>query len=254
MTITMTGRLSECLLLAYRTPANNVRHLLPKGLELVTRGDFAFWNLVVCRVERMRPTGFPGWCGVSYVHVAYRLYVRAPLANGEILDGLYFVRSDADDALLSWAGNLVSDFKFHPAKIHLESSAQNCGLRVTSGGGGDALLKISFDANQVLSKDSCFPTYAEASHFLKYRPIGLSSDASGKQLKLAEVFRNEKDWRETPIGMIEAKWGFLERLGQNEIQLELGTRVAPIHYRWRLGRRAQLAQSSSQNNFRQRVC
>ena len=49
----MVGRLSHCVLLSYRTPTDSVRGLLPPGLELRTHNGFAFWNIVVCRVERM---------------------------------------------------------------------------------------------------------------------------------------------------------------------------------------------------------
>ena len=111
ITINATGRLSECLLLAYRTPAQNVRHLVPRGLELDTVGDYAFWNVVACTVQDMRPSLLPAACGVDYHHVAYRLYVKGHVAgedNGagdaggadsRTLRGLYFVRSDRDCAV-----------------------------------------------------------------------------------------------------------------------------------------------------------
>jgi hypothetical protein len=119
--ITMTGRLSSCVLLSYRTPAAHVRHLVPPPLELVTRGPWAFWNVVACRVERMRPRGAPRWAGVCYHHVAYRLLVRAPGLgpDGRDLEGLYFVRSDADHSLITRGGNVASDFQFHRAEIDL---------------------------------------------------------------------------------------------------------------------------------------
>src|SRR5258705_13594760 len=122
LNLTAAGRLSECLLLSYRTPAESVRRLVPPGLELVTRGPFAFWNVVACTVDRMRPAGLPGCCGVSYHHVAYRLHVQAHAGNGEgTLRGLYFVRSDADSGLVGRLGNLFTDFRFHPADVELSS-------------------------------------------------------------------------------------------------------------------------------------
>src|SRR5215213_8264418 len=97
--VAMNGRLSECLLLSYRTPARAVRKLVPGHLELVTRDGWAFWNVLACRVEGMRPAGVPKSLGVDYHHVAYRLHVKARTAAGETLRGLYFVRSDADSNL-----------------------------------------------------------------------------------------------------------------------------------------------------------
>jgi len=41
MNLTMTGRLCDCALMSFGTPADSVRHLVPDGLELITRGDRA---------------------------------------------------------------------------------------------------------------------------------------------------------------------------------------------------------------------
>ena len=52
---------------------------------------------------------------------------------------------------------------------------------------------------------------------------------------LAEVFRNESEWHESPLTVRAARFQFLERFGPH--QLELATQVAPLDYRWRLGNR-----------------
>jgi hypothetical protein len=88
-----------------------------------------------------------------------------------------------------------------------------------------------------LQPGSCFNSPAEAKAFLKYRPIGLAIDGAGRQLKLAEVLRNETAWEEVPLMVENAHWQFLEGLGQTETFLELATRVRPIEYRWSLGRK-----------------
>ncbi len=251
MTLTMTGRLAECVLLAYRTPAASVRALLPAGVELVTHRDWAFWNIVVCRVADMRPAGLPAWLGISYSHVAYRLYARARTADGTNVEGLYFLRSDADNALITGAGDWLSDFRFHRAAIDLQTTDSAVELRVVSRAGrtGDASLSGRQMPAAELSPGSCFSTVAEAAAFLKYRPLGLAVDARNTTLKLAEVFRDEQQWREHPLRVTEAHWHFLDDLGQHDAKLECATRVAPIDYRWRLGRRSTLAARSSESRL-----
>lgn len=245
MTLTMVGRITDCILLAYRTPATNVRHLLPRPMELMTRDGFAFWNIVACRVEAMRPSGVPPWLGMCYLHVAYRLYVHAPLDDGSTVDGLYFVRSDADRWPVSVAGNLFTEFRFHRADIELTTSPDRFGLSVRNSDVADASLRtVAFDRHE-LRGDSIFASVDDAMRVLKYRPLALSSDADGKQLKLAEVFRDESRWRESPVRVIDARWGFLQHLRQSEAHLELATGVDPIDYRWRLGRRLPLAVASA---------
>jgi hypothetical protein len=235
--LSMVGRLEECYLLAYRTPAAAVQHLIPQGLELVTHGEWAFWNIVVSRVLRMRPKGCPAALGISYLHTAYRLYVRATTADGATIQGLYFLRSDVNSRLIAATGDLFTDFRFHHAKIGLDHSAQETSVQITGTqyGLGDAELRLS-DAS--VSNDSCFASPEEAATLLKYRPFGLS--VAGRRLKLAEVFRNEREWHETPVAVLRSRWNYLESLGQHNLPLEQAIRVAPIDYRWRLGRTERL--------------
>ncbi len=238
MKFTMVGRLSECLLIAYRTPSESVEHLVPAPLQLVTRDRWAFWNIVACRIEKMRPRGTPRLFGMSYHHVAYRLYVRAKCASGEVIDGLYFVRSDADNFLVSEMGNLASDFRFHTSTItHFEDTG-----RLTfevRNSDADARLCVNIEQAPVIARDSCFASMKEAAQFLKYRPLGLS--CRDGWLRVAEVFRDESEWKEALVTIEEARWSFFDTMSQNEAFLELATRVEPIDYRWRLGRRERLA-------------
>lgn len=234
----MVGRLSECLLITYRTPSESVEHLVPAPLQMVTRDRWAFWNIVACRIEKMRPIGAPHLFGMSYYHVAYRLYVRAACAGGEVIEGLYFVRSDADNFLVSELGNLASDFRFHTAAIkHFEDAGRL--IFEVRNSGTDARLCVNVEEEPGIARDSCFASMKEAAQFLKYRPLGLSCEDGW--LRVAEVFRDESKWKETPVSIEEARWSLFDRLAQNETALELATRVAPIDYRWRLGRRERLA-------------
>lgn len=234
----MQGRISACVLLAYRTPRQAVEQLVPKGLELVTCGEWAFWNVVASRIEAMRPIGFPAWCGLSYNHVAYRLYVRSDKTATPV-EGLFFVRSDADNALIATTGNWMSDFRFHRAQIDFVASHKEINLKVHN---PDAVAELQARPTTKESaagmQSPCFSSHAEAAHFLKYRPLGLSPTA--KALRLAEVFREEAAWQENPLTVGSARFQFLKKFGPHH--LELATQVAPIDYCWRLGKQITLNQ------------
>ena len=234
--MTMIGLLSECILLSYRTPVGSVRSLVPRQLELVTHGDWAFWNIVACRIESMRPTGVPRVFGIAYHHVAYRLYVRAQTRNGTVLDGLYFVQSNADSRVMVMTGNLLSDFQFHFAPVELSGDSTNIAFSVKHPKEAAHCIARQMPAFE-LQPGSCFNSPEEAKAFLKYRPVGIAIDGAGKQLKLAEVIRDETAWEEVPLTVESARWQFLKGLGQAETHLELATRVRPIEYRWRLGKK-----------------
>ena len=178
----------------------------------------------------------PAWCGLSYTHVAYRLYVHSTNTSKPV-EGLFFVRSDADNALIATTGNWLSDFRFHPAKIDFVATNEEVNLKVHK---PEALAELhATPSNGEITnsiESPCFRSHAEAAQFLKYRPLGLAPGP--KALRLAEVFRNETEWRETPLTLHSARFQFLEKFGPH--QLELATQVAPIDYRWRLGNRIAL--------------
>lgn len=248
LTLTMNARLSECLLLSYRTPARGVRHLVPEPLELVTKDGWAFWNVVACRTEGMRPAALPACLGVDYNQVAYRLHVKAAGASGQVLRGLYFVRTDAGSGVVRRFGNLLSDFQFHTTDVEL-SRARVDGEDVLTvavqdrndeSGTADGLLRVALDGEaeaRAAGDGSVFASAGEAERFLKYTPLALSLDLDRRWLKLAEVVRPESQWEERPVRVIEAHWNYLRALGQDDLHLERATRLVPAEYAWRLGRR-----------------
>lgn len=238
----MIGRLSDCFLLSYRTPAASVGALVPRPLELVTHGGYAFWNIVACRVEAMRPRWTPRWLGVTYRHIGYRLHVRCRIEGQPSIEGLYFVRSDADRSMIACGGNWMTDFRFHEAEIALRTAEGAWGLTVHSHDGeGDASVLAKPTAAARLADGSPFSSSAEAAEALKYQPFALAPTVDGRAIKLAEVFRDESAWHESPIDVVAARWAFFDALGQQDARLELATRVRPIDYRWRLGRRLPAA-------------
>jgi hypothetical protein len=248
--LAMNGRLNDCLLLSYRTPADGVRRLVPRGLELVTRDGWAFWNIVACRVEAMRPAGVPRRLGVDYRHVGYRLHVRGRTASGETLGGLYFVRSDADSNLVGRFGNALTSFRFHAAGVELSRAARDGGDVLTLAVSGpddeasnDALARVATagGAGFAATGGSPFASAAEAEQFLRDPGLALAPDLDGRYFELAEAVRDEAKWKERPVRVIEAHWSFLNRLGQNELHLERAALVESIDCRWRLGRRVEIA-------------
>jgi uncharacterized protein YqjF (DUF2071 family) len=239
MSFAMTGRVTDCVQLTYRTPSETVRSLLPEGLELVTRGPWAFWNVLACRVEKARPTGVPAFCGLTYRHVAYRLLVRAMNERAEVVRGFYFVRSDADARTVTTLGNRLSDFRLNPASIALD--AGDCGVclsvRETAYAQGETALEVAH-APARLSPGSCFPTLDDARRFARHAPDGLAvvEHDGGRLLRTTRVTRNEQAWGETPVVVRRAEFGYFDALGQTElVQLEWACRLGAMDVHWQFG-------------------
>ncbi len=240
--VTMRGVIDRCALMTYRTPVESAERFVPGGLRLRTKAGFAFWNVVVCHVHRMRPWFAPEKAGLSYHHVAYRLLVEGTRDDGERMSGLYFVRSDADSSLIGLGGNAMSDFRFNPAVIDMTETDARLTVTVRSRDSvGNADVTMRDASAGTLAHGSPFESLGEARSFLKYTPLGVSPSGRATKLRLAEVFRDERAWREYPLTVERAFFAFFHNAGQKAVRLELAQRIEPIEYRWRLGKSVRLA-------------
>jgi hypothetical protein len=230
--VTMVGTLDRCWLFAFRTPLANVQRKLPSVLEPVSYDGHAFWNVVVSHIDRMRPKGAPAVTGVSYWHVAYRLYVRFHPSGGPPIEGLNFTRSDCDSALMTRAGNLVTDFNFHTSTINVEDTGGRLTIDIES---PDAPASASANraAPVSLANGSPFGSLDEAARFLKYKPFGISVGKSGEDINIVRIRRQEDAWSSRLIHVEQQTWSYF---ADNDVALELCYEVDPIFYTWTRGR------------------
>lgn len=237
---TVRGRLRRCWLFVYRTPAAVARALLPSQLDLVTRDGFAFWNIVVCQIGALRPAPLPAALGLGYWHVAYRLHVRAQPLGGAPVEGLWFLRSDCDSALVAAGGNLVTDFRFHRATIEVAETEDAVAAKIAASG-GDAQFHLNRKAPPQLAAGSPFANVEEAAAFLKYKPFGISPSGA-EAVNVVRVAREESAWRSRLVAVEDARWQFLAR---HETALEICYEVEPIDYQWERGKILRVASCAS---------
>jgi hypothetical protein len=185
--------------------------------------------VVVCEVRALRPAPLPAAAGLGYWHVAYRLHAQVRLESGIIVEGLYFVRSDCDRVVVALAGNLLTDFRFHTARIEVTAGAGVIDGDIRSPG-ADARFRLS-DAIPALTAGSPFADIAEAAEFLKYKPCALAPAGDGL-VRLLRVSRRETDWRYRLVAVAESKWEFFTG---REVAPEVCYAVDPIDYQWERG-------------------
>lgn len=225
--LTMAGRIERCWLFAYRAPAELVRRLVPPPLEPLEKGPWGFFNLVVCKIERMRPAGVPRLFGVSYRHAAYRIPVRSPAAD---VEGLYFLRSDCDSAPVAFLGRLLTDFGFHRARIAITETPDRVEIGIDSRD-APATAVIERREPPTLARGSPFASLDEAASFLDYKPFGISIE-NDSRLNVVAIGRDESARRARCVSVSRARWKFLEG---KEAELEVCWEVEPIEYRWNRG-------------------
>jgi hypothetical protein len=238
MKLTLFGRMDECVLLWYAIDPERAAALLPPGLDLITAHGSAFFNIVVCHVDRMRPRFLPRPFGVTFWYVAYRLQVRATLSDGSSIEGLYFLRSEVDRRLFVACGNMLTDFRFHAARVQSENDDDaiwSARVEATTGG-ATASLVVRRNADERLGTGSPFASLEERERTLKYATLGLSVSNSERYIRVTEVIRDEASWKEETVQVEVADWSYPRSLGLSDSRLVRATRIAPIDYRWRIGR------------------
>lgn len=247
----INGELTDCIQLTYRTPRDSVRSLLPEGLELVTRGPWALWNIMLSRVEHVRPLGIPAWCGVGYTQVSYRLMVQAMTDRAEVIRGLYFVRSDVSARAVSLLGNMLSDFHLHKAAVELD--ADDCGavckVSGTECGRADVLIDTAHAPASLLD-GSCFPSTEDARQFCAFMPTSLNVDdtAPVRRLRITQVLREQATHTQTPMVVRKAKLSYFETIGQDGVaELEWACRYGPENIKVLAGKTAGLLMQPRQS-------
>lgn len=240
MILRLVGNLNPCFLLSYVLPSTLLSPLVPEGLELQVLDDYAFANLVVCRIEALRPARIPSVLGVSYWHAALRLHVKASVEGPEDLEGLYFVKSLVEGGLIAAAGNKLTDFKMVPARflapeldgrLHLEIK-DHASLVLTARDSTPTAVPVPFRSQEHMEQ------------FLKYSPFGLDATEDSAHIRVTEVHRDEAGWQESPIDVKMARWQDPAFRILSRGVLARSTSVAPIEYVWQLGRTERTAVSA----------
>ncbi len=226
--IPMEARIRECWMLAYRVPVDAVVSRVPSPFRLVTRDGFAFLNVVIAGMEAMRPEGLPAFVGMDYWHVGYRLQVQADTVEGP-KEGLYFLRSECDARLLGWAGNLLTQFRFHPASLRLDRG-EILDVKVESRGGGG---QVRLDLQRPFERpaDSIFATREEAESVLRYNPLGLAV-ADARRVALLDI--EHGPWSLRSIDVVSHDFAFVRAIPG--ATLEAAFALGAIDYHFQRGR------------------
>jgi hypothetical protein len=204
-------RVGERVVLSYRTPVETVRPLLPPGLEPVTRGPWAFWQVVVGLHRAGGTTSGGGF-------VSYRLLVQAMNERGELRRGSYVLR---DDVAAGGGG----------AAFAMDVAVDRVAVKVsgTARGYGDASIRAEAGPGW-RPADASFATLLDALEFFDESDATMATetdDAGRTWMRLSRIRRSSP--RAGDRGRVfrvgEAKLGLFDALGQGEARLELATRL-----------------------------
>lgn len=199
----LNGRVTDCILLYYRTGASGVQDLLPSGFVLDKFGGWAFWNISLCRVR----VG-----GVRFCRAAFSLLTTR---------GLYVVKMEVDRI----AEGLPLHFGTAKAKIQLVSGVSTVDYSVSDG----TIVSATAADVETLNPGSCFQFVDEAWEFLNNRNTSYSFDQLKRTVRAITESAHREFSHETPLRVTEARFEFPEK---TEAFLETAIHVSPFDVDW----------------------
>ncbi|MEV4508211.1 DUF2071 domain-containing protein [Dactylosporangium sp. NPDC049525] len=145
----MRTRFGHSLVVTYALPPAILEPLLPPGLTLDTYtsrdgSTHGFVAVGIVSTQGLRPAPLPAALGMDVVLTGYRIFATFPTPAGKTMRGLYILRSDTHRVVLAAAGNLLTRYRYHLARVGLTVDGDRLTATVDSRDGG-ADLTVTAD-------------------------------------------------------------------------------------------------------------
>lgn len=228
------------LTLVYALPAELLRPLVPRGLELETFGGHGFVAVAMVQTRSLRPAGLPKSLGRDFFLAGYRVFVRFHTDDGRTLRGLRILRSDADRWSMVAGGNLLTHYNYRRCETGVQSSADVVHVSVSTPDGTGDLDVTAHLRTRDLPAGSPFRTLRDAQRFAG--PLPFTFDFEPETNSIVAIQARRTAWRPAPIAVDVRRLAFFDqpRFKGCAPILAAAFHVAEVDYRWERGVRHAL--------------
>jgi len=240
----VSAHFDSTLVLAYALPRQELEKLLAPGLELDTFGDFGFVAVALVQTRDLRPSFLSPALGQNFFLSGYRIFSRYTSNQGRHLRGLRILRSDTNKPLMRVAGNLLTHYHYHLAKVRIEQNATRASFDIqTPRNEADLKVTAFLDQTGVLPEGSPFPDLKTARKYAGPLPYTFDYEKETGSMILIKSVR--KEWNPTPVKVEVETATFFERFSTKPI-LANAFYLQNLPYRWEKGRREIVKQAEAQ--------
>jgi uncharacterized protein YqjF (DUF2071 family) len=221
----------HCFLVNFAIKPDVLATQLPDHVRPDVHDGWSYVSIVIARMERMRAAFLPPVLGITYSQVVYRAVVVCGRERG-----VYFIRSDADNALMVSAGNALTFFRFHRADITWSFAPRTTRFSLRPRAPEAAGIEAEYDlggANDQMPATSRFRTLDRAQCFLTELYVAFGSKRRDGTVDAVRIERN--GWHgvvvRDRVGSYEAmKSGVL--FGPSQAELDSIFYVERLNYHW----------------------
>jgi uncharacterized protein YqjF (DUF2071 family) len=196
----------DLLLLTYAVEPERLAPLLPPMIYPYVRDGQSYVSIVVGNMRGMRPSVIPEFLGTNYYQIVYRAVVRLRRRDGAELPGVFFLRSDSNDPVMSYFGNRLTEFRFHyfhTGAIALMARGNNLLVSVqTKDKGGDLVAHArDLGSAEALEPAAGFATVADEKNTLVQLFHAYAYNPEREHIYDLEIERGE--WQLRRLDLIE---------------------------------------------------
>jgi uncharacterized protein YqjF (DUF2071 family) len=229
--VPMRAVFRHCFLVNFALRPDVLASRLPDHVRPDVQDGWSYLSIVIAEMERMRPVFLPRALGITYCQVVYRAVVVCGRERG-----VYFVRSDADNALMVLAGNAFTFFRFHRAAVTWSFSQGIIRFSLRPRGGEAAGIDAEYDLDEAKSQmptTSRFATLDRAQRFLTELHVAFGTKRRDGTVDAVRIQRD--DWRSA---VVRDRIGWYQAMtsgvlfGPGEAELDSVFYVERLNYHW----------------------
>ncbi|MEM0992290.1 MAG: DUF2071 domain-containing protein [Bacteroidota bacterium] len=221
------------VVLTFAVAQSELLPLIPSCLSLDTFDEkWAFFTVAMVQTRALRPKGFPPFLGQHFFLIGYRIFVRFTNEKGKLLRGLYILKSETNNKLMEWLGNIFTHYQYTTTDIAVEKRARQ--MSIASKKSDFKLVIDKAVATDLLPPNSPFEHWKQARRFAGPLPYTFTHLAANHQLLIIEGVR--KNWRPKAVGVDYYYFQFLNDFQFKNIRLANAFIIESIPYFWKKGR------------------
>ncbi len=228
----------EALCFNLRVAPAALRPIVPDVFELDLHDGHAFVSLTASRLKDFGPSSLPAMLGVNFYQATYRAHVIHVDYAGRRRRGCYFVRSETNSPVMSFAANALPEFRAHRCATHpivMARAGENLVLTVDSGddpaGKVVAVLDASRDTRE-MPDGSVFRTIDEARALLVDFHEAFAYEPETDEVLVLRIERG--DWHLRVAQVVDAYLGFADAgpFPEGAAVLDSAFYFREVPYRW----------------------
>jgi hypothetical protein len=194
------------MLVNFRADPEVVRRLLPAPFKPKQHAGHALVGICLIRLEAIRPTGWPAWCGLSSENAAHRIAVEWE-EGGERRDGVFVPRRHTGSRLNQLAGGRLFPGEQLAADFSVEDAGGTVRLRMQAKD-GRTTVEVAGQETDALPTGSCFASVEESSAFFAAGSVGYSANQGGARADGLELVTDR--WTVRPLRIEAVSTSFFD--------------------------------------------